>query len=555
MKMSRTHFRRSLVAVAAAASLVALSACSLQTSAANNAGGSGASASGSLLFGADGGTPTFVRNFNPFSPTTRTAAHYMYEPLQVVNSIDGKATPFLATGDKVVDPTTIAYTIRQGVKWSDGKPFTVNDVVYTFDLIKKTPALDLLGQWQNISSVSTSGNTVTFHLKAPNVPAASIIDQQIIVPEHIWKGVSDPVTWTNPNPVATGPYVVDTFAPNQYTMKKNTSYWQADKVAAGKLVLPASNTPLQLVKGGYDWAYSYIDNVDKTWVGANKQHNKYWFPPGGTISLLPNLTKAPFNNVDFRLGLSSALDRDKIANDAEQGYVKAAGQNGLLLPNSQAWLNTSLPDQGMVKQDTQKALQYFAKAGYTSQGGKLVDASGKQLQLTITTPNGYTDWLRGVQALQSQLQAIGIAVTIEQPQPAAYTQAQNTGNFDLLMGAFGGSGSVYQDFNTLLSSEFAKPVGTAASGNFERFQDPKVDALLAQLRSATSVADQKKISDQLQEVMYNQVPVVGMFYGGLWGLFSDKAYTGWPSASDPYATPATWTENSLLILTHLKKAS
>jgi peptide/nickel transport system substrate-binding protein len=527
-----------------------MSACSIQTSGSN--GNSGAS--GSLLFGADGGTPTFVRNFNPFVQTARTGAHYMYEPLQVVNSIDGKATPFLATGDKVVDPKTIEYTIRKGVSWSDGKPFTPTDVVYTFDLIKKTSALDLLGQWQNIDTISTSGDTVTFHLKSPNVPAASIIDQQIIVPEHIWKSVKDPVTWANEKPVATGPYVVGTFAPNQYTMVKNTKYWQADKVAAEKLVLPASNTGLQLVKNGYDWAYSFIDDVDKTWVGANKQHNKYWFPPGGTISLMPNLTKAPFNNLDFRMGLSYALDRDKIAGDAEQGYVKAAGQNGILLPNAQQWLNTSLPDQGMITQDTQKALASFAKAGYTQQGGKLVDASGQQLHLTITTPNGYADWLRGVQAVQSQLQAIGIAVTIDQPQPAAYTQAQNNGDFQLLMGAFGGAGSVYQDFNTLMSSEFVKPVGTAASGNFERFSDPQADALLQQLRSATSTADQKKYIDQLQQVMYEKVPVISMFYGGLWGLFSDKSFTGWPSADDPYATPATWTENSLLILTHLTKA-
>lgn len=551
MNKSRTRLRRSLVAVAAAASLLAMSACSLQTS--GSSGNSGA-ASGSLLFGADGGNPTFVRNFNPFSPNARTGAHYMYEPLQVVNSIDGKATPFLATGDKVVDPKTIQFTIRKGVNWSDGTPLTPADVVYTFDLIKKTSALDLLGQWQNIDTISSSGDTVTFHLKAPNVPAASIIDQQIIVPEHVWKTVKDPVTWTNEKPVASGPYVVGTFAPNQYTMVKNTKYWQADKVAAEKLVLPASNTGLQLVKGGYDWAYSFIDNVDKTWVGANKQHNKYWFPPGGTISLIPNLTKAPFNNVDFRMGLSYSLDRNKIAQDAEEGYVKAAGQNGLLLPNAQQWLNSSLPDQGMITQDTQKALASFAKAGYTQQGGKLVNASGQQLALTITTPNGYTDWLRGVQAVQSQLQAIGIQVTIDQPQPAAYTQAQNNGDFQLLMGAFGGAGSVYQDFNTLMSSEFVKPVGTSASGNFERFSDPQVDSLLQQLRSATSTSDQKKYIDQLQEVMYNKVPVISMFYGGLWGLFSDKSFTGWPSASDPYATPATWTENSLLILTHLTKA-
>ncbi|GAB3615178.1 ABC transporter substrate-binding protein [Humibacter ginsengisoli] len=556
--MSKTRARkpgprslRALVAVVAAATVLATSACSVHTSS-SSSGGAG---DGSLLLAADSGSPTFARNFNPFAANTRIGAHYMYEPLQVVNSIDGKATPFLATGDKIVDPKTIQYPIRQGVKWSDGKPFSIDDVVFTFDLIKKHPELDTLGEWQHIDTISTSGNTVTFHLKTPDVPAAYIIDQQVIVPKHIWQSVKNPVSWTNPNPVATGPYVLGKFAGNQYVLDKNTKYWQADKVAAQKIVLPASNKQLDIVKNGYDWAYAFITDVKKTWVGADKQHNTYWFPPGGTVSLFPNLTKAPFNDVNFRLGLSYALDRTTVANDAEQGYVKPAGQTGLLLPNQQDWLNGSIPDNGLITQDTSKALSYFAKAGYTQSGGKLVDKNGTQLQVTITTANGYTDWLRGVQTVQSQLGKLGIAVKINQPQPAAYTQALNNGDFDLAMGSFGGTGSVFQDYNNLLNSQFATPVGQATTANFERFKDPKTDALLTQLQAATQESDQKKIVDQLQEVVYNQVPAIGLFYGGLWGLFSTKHFTGWPSASDPYAPPSTWTETPLLVFTHLKKAS
>jgi peptide/nickel transport system substrate-binding protein len=183
-----------------------------------------------------------------------------------------------------------------------------------------------------------------------------------------------------------------------------------------------------------------------------------------------------------------------------------------------------------------------------------VDASGKQLQLTIMTANGYTDWLRGVQTVQSQLGAIGISVKIDQPQPAAYTQSLNNGDFDLAMGSYGGTGLVYEDFNNLLNSQFATPVGTSTTANFERFKDPQADALLAKLRATDDQSEQKKIVAELQNVVYQQVPAIGMFYGGLWGLFSDKQFTGWPSASDPYAPPNTWNETPLLILTHLKKA-
>ncbi|MCI2157362.1 ABC transporter substrate-binding protein [Bifidobacterium crudilactis] len=548
--MKKRIAMRISAALVAAATLFGVAACGNSTATSSGDG----SSSSELLFGGDSGSPTFVRNFNPFSTSKRIGINFMYEPLEVVNAIDGTSTPFLATGHKIVDPQTIEYTVRDGVKWSDGTAFTAKDVVYTFNLIKKNAALDTLGVWQHLDSVESSGSTVTFHLKTADVPAVTIINQQLIVPEHIWTKVSDPVKWTNENPVSTGPYQLDTFTPNQYTLKKNTSYWQKDKVAAEKIVLPASNKQLDLVNKGYDWAYSYMTNVDKTWVGANKQHNHYWFPPGGTVSLFPNLTKAPYNDVNFRKGLSYAIDRSKIAKDAEEGYVEGATQTGLLLPNQEKWINTSIANKGNIDQDKSTALDYFAKAGYTEKGGKLVDSNGTQLVLNITVPNGYTDWLRGVQTLQSQLSALGISVKLTQPQPAAYTQAQNNGDFDLIVSSFGGSGSIFQDYNNLLNSEFALPVGQSTTANFQRYKNDDTDKLLAELKVATSESDQKKIVDQLQSVVYDQVPVVGMFYGGLWGLYSTKKFTGWPSADNPYAPPSTWTQANLLIVTNLKKA-
>lgn len=550
--MRSKTIKRIAAATLAVATMIGVAACGGSN---GSNGTEAASASNQILYGGDAGSPTFVRNFNPFSSSRRQGINFMFEPLQVVNAIDGKATPFLATGGKIIDPQTIEYTIREGVKWSDGEDFTADDVVFTFNLVKENPALDTLGVWQHIDTIESTDSTVTFHLKEADIPAETIINQQLIVPEHIWKDVDDPVKWTNEDPVGTGPYVIDTFGPNQYTLKKNENYWQKDKVAVEKIVAPASNKQLDIVNKGYDWAYSFITDVDKTWVGANKQHNHYWFPPGGTVSLYPNLTKKPFDDVNFRKGLSYAINRDKIAKDAELGYVDGASQAGLLLPNWEDWVNEDIPNQGKVEQDTDKALEYFAKAGYTQKDGKLVDASGKQLELNITVPNGYTDWLRGMQSVQSQLGKLGITVKLTQPQPAAYTQAQNNGDFDLIVSSFGGTGSLYQDFNNLLNSEFATPVGTSTSANFERYKSDEADQLLAQLRAAADEDEQKEIVDQLQQIVYDEVPVVTMFYGGLWGLYSDKNFTGWPSEDNPYAPPTTWNSSMLLVVTNLKKAN
>jgi len=538
---------RMALAVLGTAAVTMVSACHASS-------GDATASSTSLMIAADDGSPTFALNFNPFSPNTRLGSTYMYEPLEVVNTLDGTATPFLATGAKFTDPTTLVYTIRQGVTWSDGKPFTPADVVFSFDLVRRNPALDLHGVWQHIASVEAQGNTVVFHLSSADAPAEFVLDQQLIIPEHIWKNVKNPLQWTDPSPVVTGPYVLGKFGPNQYSLTKNPTYWQAGKVAADELIFPASNTQLNIVHNGYDWAYAFFPDVDKTWVGADPKHNTYWFPAGGTIGLIPNVTQAPLNNANVRQGLSLALDRSQVADDAEDGYVQAAGQSGLILPSENAWLDPSLPNGGAVTQDKAAALQAFAKAGYHVSGGKLVDGAGKQLTLTIMTANGYTDWLQGLQTVRSQLTGMGIAVSITQPEPAAYQQDLNNGDFDLAMGAFGGTGSVFQDYNTLLNSAFATKIGTPTSGNFGRFKDPQADALLAQLKRAVDPGAQKQIVDQLQEIVYQQTPVIAMFYGGLWGLFSTKSFTGWPSAKDPYAPPSTWNSTPLLLLTHIKKA-
>ncbi|HEY1485135.1 MAG TPA: ABC transporter substrate-binding protein, partial [Micromonosporaceae bacterium] len=115
---------------------------------------------GTLTIQGDAGNPTLVENFNPFASTDLHGNLLIYEPLEIPSPIDGTYTPFLATGYKFTDPTTLVYTLRSGVKWSDGKPFTADDVVFTFNLLKKYPALDTKGVWAQISGVTGSGTQV-----------------------------------------------------------------------------------------------------------------------------------------------------------------------------------------------------------------------------------------------------------------------------------------------------------------------------------------------------------------------------------------------------------
>jgi peptide/nickel transport system substrate-binding protein len=542
----------------ASVALLALSGCHGGGAASQSASGSG----NALTIGVDNGSPTLQNNFNPFSANQRSGTPYMYEPLEYVNQLDGTYTPFLATGHAFVNNTTLTFTMRAGAKWSDGQPITAQDVVYTFDLMKSHAALDSAGVWKHLKSVTAAGDTVTFAFTSPDVPFAGTIAQTLIVPQHIWSKVADPVTYANTAPVTSGPYTVGSFTPNQYTLKKNPDSWDAGQVQVDKLVFPAltgnATSQLELSRGDYDWATLFIPDVQKTWVDKDPANNKYWFPAGGVISLYMNLTKAPFNSAAFRQGLSYGLDRAQIADKAENGYVQPAAQDGLL-PALSSWRDPSLPAQGQVAFDAAKAQSLFAQAGYHRSGSKLVGPNGKQVSFSVNVPNGFSDWLQGAQVLQQQMASLGITLKIQTPEYAAYFADLQSGQFDTALGGFGGTGNPYTDLDSLLDSQLSAPAGKTAASNFERWQDPSTDALLHTLEISTNAAQQKQAVYGLEHVMLNQVPVVSLFYGATWGEYSTKNFTGWPDATHPYAPPAPYgspapdKSTPLMIITHLKK--
>ena len=558
--LTRPVPRTAGVAVAAAAALAVATACSSSSPATTSAPGG----SGSLTIAVDNGSPTLQDDFNPFSPSQRSGTPYMYEPLEYVNPLNGAYTPFLATGHKFTSDTTLQFTMRPGLKWSDGQPLTAADVVFTFNLMKRHAALDSAGVWQHLSSVTGSGSTITFRFSTPDVPFAQVIAQTLVVPSHIWSKVANPVTFTNPHPVVSGPYQLASFSPNQYVLAKNSKCWQTAAAPAAKLIFPAltgnQTSQLLLASGDYDWSTLFVPDIKKSWVSRDPSANKYWFPPGGTITLYLNLSKPPYQSQAFRQGLSDGLDRATIAAKAEDGYVQPASQSGLLLPGLASWLDPSLPGHGLVPYQPQQAVSLLAKAGYHKSGNKLTGPGGKQAAMTIIVPNGFTDWLQGAQVIQQELAKLGISVSIQTPQYAAYYSDLQTGHFDAAIGAFGGTGSPYLDLNALLSSSLAAPVGRSAASNYERYSSRTTDRLLTALQSTTSLSQQKQAVYALEHVMINQVPVITLFYGATWGEYSTSGFTGWPDAAHPYAPPAPYgspppdKSTPLMIITHLQKA-
>ena len=130
-------------------------------------------------------------------------------------------------------------TLRKNVQWSDGKPFSADDVVFTFDMLLKTPSLNTGGFDGTVTKVDDTH--VTFTWKHPAfVSGPSVIARTPIVPEHLWKGIN-PTTDVMAKPVGTGPYTLSNFKAQAYTLTANPKYWDGERAV--------KNHPLPLPVG------------------------------------------------------------------------------------------------------------------------------------------------------------------------------------------------------------------------------------------------------------------------------------------------------------------
>ena len=171
-------------------------------------------------------------SFNPFNPSDAPySVGVTYETLDFIDALNNaKVTPWLASAYAWSDGNkTLTFTIRSGVKFTDGKPLTAADVAYTFNLIKANKGLDVNAVWTVLSSVTQKGaNQVVFQFKSPAVPYFYYIAGQTpIVPEHIWSKIANPLTDPVSNPVGSGGYVMNKCTPQNIQWTANPHYWQA----------------------------------------------------------------------------------------------------------------------------------------------------------------------------------------------------------------------------------------------------------------------------------------------------------------------------------------
>jgi peptide/nickel transport system substrate-binding protein len=488
--------------------------------------------------------------FNPLNSSYNLlSVGFIYEPLVYVNPLqNGKTTPMLASswswgaGNK-----SLTFTIRSGVKWSDGTPLTAADVAFTFNLMKKYPTLDLTGVWSVLSSVTATGsNTVTMNFSSVAVPYFYYIaDQTPIVPQHIWSTIANPATATISKPVGSGPYLMSKCSPSNITYTANPHYWQPGLPKIHTIQYPAftsNNTANDtLANGQAQWGAQYIPDIQAFYTSKNANYH-YWFPPVLNVSMVPNLTNPLLSNVKVREAISYAINRQQVSTIGESGYEPPANQAGIVTPTFTSSLNNPALASWGNGFNVAKAKTLLESAGYhPGSDGIMTNASGQKLQFTVINIGDYSDWVASMQVIQQDLKAVGISITPSNLSNTDYQADLFNGHYQLAyVEQYTFGPGPYYELNNWLNSANTAPVGKQAASNYERYSNPATDKLLDEYSTTTSAAMQQSILNQLQQVMLSQVPFIPVVEGVDWYQYDTTSITGWPTSSDPYAQPPAW---------------
>ncbi len=549
---------RSLIALTAVAALgaTALAGCS-----ADGSGGTGGGDSPALTIAKPDGAITTESN-NPYVGDSSASKYgygkVIYETLALVNQTgDRGVTPWLAESVEWNDDyTELTVVPREGVTWSDGTPFTADDIVFTYELVS-TPALDTAGL--KYEGADVDGDTVTLRFGESKFVNQARVLHVPIVPKHIWENIDDPATdpVVGDDLVGTGPYVLSNWSTESVTLDARDDYW------AGELAVPqlhyvsyGDNTALTtaLAQGEADWAQAFIPQIEEQFLSVDPEHNRFFSAPTtGSATLFMNLTEKPFDDPAFREALAWVIDRDAYVDIAREGASEAVWSVTGLSSILEDEIQPEFAGQDYAV-DPEKARELLTTAGYTWQGDALMDPDGAPVSFTISVPSGWSDWNTAQELIAEDVrEGIGAEVKIDMPDWGGWADPRDDGTFSAIIHWLEDSGTAYGLYTSTMDPRWISADGIAGF-NFGRFDDPEATEALNTYANASSDQERTEALDTMQRIFVEQVPAIPLGAHPLLGEFNTRNYVGWPSGEDPYASGDPTQQNIVQILTKLTPA-
>ncbi len=513
-------------------------------------------------------------NLNLYAGQSRsdTGLHQVvYEYLFYNNLQTGEFTPWLAESYEYNDDySQLTVHLRDGVTWSDGEPFTSEDIVFTYDLLRANPGMEWSAEASGaVSSVEAPDpltavyNLTTpsprFHLNREAFSAVQIWGGLTILPKHIWESEADPLAFLNSNPIGTGPYVLDSASQNGLVYNRDEDYWgstvlghtpapeRVEFVYLGDeqtVALALASNELDVATIGILSAGTFQQIAsDNPAVTAWTNELPYaWADPCPRALMIQN-AHPPLDNPLVRHAISSLIDRDSIVQLAYEGTtIPAEGvwpSYDAMTPYMDAVAD--IYAENPVSYDPDRAAALFEEAG--------VDPGDITLRYTVNTDS--VEDVNVSQVVADQLSAGGVNVQVEQMTSAAREPLLLTGDYDISFQAFC-PGYLAENLE-LFHSKFYVPLGENApwyERNSFRYNNPEFDAIVDQML-ATPPDDQEALIPLFQQAMaiwVPDLPVIPLVQAPALVPFNGTYWQGWPTAADPWNMPVSWWANFNLVL-------
>jgi peptide/nickel transport system substrate-binding protein len=433
-----------------------------------------------------GGSLTWAEIADPisFDPHTRSNAsasnlqRLVYESFTRMDPHTMNTQPALATTWQYTSPTELVFNLRPNVMFHNGQPFSAEDAKWNVDrMIDPATASPFASWYAAIASTSVvDKNTIKLTLKSPD-PVLPEKFSAMRVSGFAPAG-SDPKSLAS-QPIGTGPYKLAEWTPDDHaTLQRNGSYWDSGlpylDTLLVKVVAQEDTRIAGLRAGQLDWGLVSADGAKR--LQGTQNLNIILGPQAVFTVLKYNQRFKPFAEPRVRQALDMAIDRKLVINNA------LGGQGALTGPIPYGWADYGIaPDQLPFKFDLAAAKTLLAAAGFGS--GFQVDC--------VTLPEGNaTNFYQTIATVAESWKQIGVEVTLQPMELAAWLDKNNKNDFDLIVSNRGFRGDPI---------DILMPAFHSGGADNQGYTNPQVDGWLDQSTQETDRTKRRDLYLQVQK--------------------------------------------------------
>jgi peptide/nickel transport system substrate-binding protein len=493
--------------------------------------------------------PSTLNYYTTSEGATRTIMMNVLETLFTVSEQDPtKLDPMLAESWEMNDKLTYTYRLRRGVTWSDGVPFTADDVLFSYQTIqdKTVKAEAHRGSYVDVESVEKLDDyTVQVKFKTPYWKSLYVFGNSLwIVPKHWFEAkvaeVAREKGWpvvTTPGQegfgkafneirgpcVGTGPYVVPAngWVPGEsLTMKRNPNYWRLQvvpniwNIETRKVRFISDDLAIlnQVRQQKIDVKVvdldTWQDSLSKEKVIAeNFNYYTYDHIGVGFNYVVWNCRQFPFNDSRVRVAMTHLTDRAGMLRDLWRNDGEIA-----TCPNKRIYpeYNTSLVPHAF---DPQRAAELLREAGFVDNDGdgvleKQVDGEWKRLEFTLKIPNGRAEYERIGAKMQEAMASVGVRMDLKPIEWSVFIEHLYERNFDAMC-LYSSFSDVWIDNYEDYHSSEDKP----RAGNTPGFHTPALDKLLSDCRQEFDREKRIPMYHEIYRILHEEQPITLLFHG------------------------------------------